>query len=270
MFSMSALETSYVYYTDPPSPPALPPPRTPPSPPPPRFPPIIPTPNPPPVPPGSPPVPSPPPPSPSPSPPAPPSPPPYAPRDQACASYNTTRDTDLAQSSLFALAYVPTSSISDPVECCWQCLQTPECKGFTLVEDGSICHLKSTNVVSGVYAAGTVVYYTESSPPPPPLSPPVASPSSPASQPSPPVSPPVPPQSPVVPSPPSASVRYALILELALVAACLLCAVTFVSSRPTKPEVMLNMLLDGKIPTAELVGNDSKKRETVPLFVRAP
>lgn len=250
VLSAASSATSYVYYTNPPPPPALPPPRPPPSPPPPRNPPNIPTPEPPPSPPKAPPAPTPPPPSPSPFPPTPPRPPPYAPRDQACASFNTTRDTDLAQSSLFALAYIPTSSISDPVECCWQCLQNPDCKGFTLVEVGSICHLKSTNVVSGVYAAGTVVYYVESSPPPPPLSPPVASPTAPVGQPLPPTSPPRPglPQYP--PRPPTADASPLDVFTTALffVGCALVLCVGLVNTRPITTQETIENLVESKAP----------------------
>ena len=219
--SVSTDATKYAYYRNappPPLPPGIPPPHPPPMSPPPapsNPPPLIPQPRSPPSPPRtppSPPSPAPSSPSPSPSPPNPPSPPPYAPMDEACGVYNTTTNTDLAESSLNALAFITTSTITDPVECCWACVQDTLCRGFTLVKAGSVCHLKSTNVVSGQFASETVVYYIMDSPPPPPLSPPeqnppasppsTQSPRHPPHQPPHPPSPPGPPPSPVNPPTP--------------------------------------------------------------------
>ena len=169
---------------------------------PPSSPPMLPPPSPP-NPPGEPPSPPNPPNPPAPSPPRPPAPPPYAPREEACASYNTTTNTDLSISSLSALSFIPTNNINDPVECCWQCLQTAGCKGFTLVQAGSICHLKATNKLSGQFASGTVVYFLLESSPPPPMPPPSEnSPHLPPSQPPLPPKPPLPPPSPPTPPPP--------------------------------------------------------------------
>jgi hypothetical protein len=248
----STSDENYVHYRDPPSPPSVPPPAPPPHIPPPHSPPATPTPRSPPSPPSTP-------------PPAPPRPPPYAPRDQACSSYNTTRDTDLAQSSLYALAYVATSSVSDPTECCWECLQNPTCKGFTLVEVGSICHLKSTNVVSGVYAAGTVVYYIESSPPPPPLLPPIASPSAPVEKPrppSPPLTPPGPPSPP--PSPPGATSSPLDVLKTALffMGCSFVLCVALVNTRPISTQQTIENLVDSKAPK----NKQRTGRESAPLL----
>jgi hypothetical protein len=201
--SLGSGSTKYAYakLQPPPPPPASPPsldsppPPEPPSPPSPPF---------------SPPSPPAPPKNPSPMPPSPPGAPPFAPRDESCNVYNTTENRDLAFGSLSALAFVTTGDLLDPVDCCWQCLQTPTCKGFTLVKAGGVCHLKTTNQLSGDPATGTVVYYLVDNPPPPPHMPPLGDaplrpPSHPPLPPKPPHSPPVPPTPPPPPLNPGES-----------------------------------------------------------------